>query len=80
MIEAIGQVLGLRKLAGEEAARAVPYVHPRCGIADAGDGDRGGETEIPLAQRLHEYQPRDDIAAAGGKVVELKRPGDPISG
>jgi hypothetical protein len=27
VIEAIGEVLGLRKLAGEEAASAAPYVH-----------------------------------------------------
>jgi hypothetical protein len=71
VIEAIGQVLGLRKLAGEEAARAAQYVHPRQGIA--GDEHNPNEGEVPLAERLKEYQRRDDIAAAGDKVVELKR-------
>jgi hypothetical protein len=69
---AIGQVLGLRKLAGDEAALAAPYVHPRCG-ADTGGTPR--DDEIPLVERLKEYQRRDDLKARGDKVVELKPPG-----
>jgi hypothetical protein len=75
VIEAIGQVLGLRKLAGEEAARAAPYVHTRMGYA-AGDDGGSKDDEIPLAERLKEYQRRDDLKAAGSNVVDLKRPGD----
>ncbi|HEX3949673.1 MAG TPA: hypothetical protein VHW95_07480, partial [Steroidobacteraceae bacterium] len=62
----------------EEAARAAPYCHPRQG--NTGDEAGGGETEMPLAERLKAYQRRDEIAAAGGKVVELKRPSDPTPG
>jgi len=74
VIEAISKVLELRKRAGEEAARAAPYVHPRMGYV-AGD-DNPADEEIPLAERLAYYQRRDDLKAAGGKVVELKRQGD----
>ena len=69
ILEAIGQVVGLRKLAGEEAARAAPYCHPRQGNALDEDS---GEQEVPLHARLAAYQRRDDIAASEGKVVELK--------
>jgi hypothetical protein len=73
VIEAIGEVVGLRKLAGEEAARAAPYVHTRMGYATGDDGGSKDE-EIPLAERLKEYQRRDDLKAAGSNVVDLKRP------
>lgn len=73
VIEAIGQVVGLRKLAGEEAARAAPYCHVRLAPASDGEAQGEGDVEIPLADRLKEYQRREDIAAAGNKVVELKR-------
>ena len=69
IIEALRDVLTLRKLAGEEAARAAPYCHPRMGNAA---NDDGRDEEVPLAERLAYYARRDDIAAAGGKVVELK--------
>jgi len=71
VIEAIGQVLGLRKLAGQEAERAAPYCHSRMGVLG---GEEGGtaEIEVPLAERLKEYTRRDAIDAAAGKVVELK--------
>jgi hypothetical protein len=74
IIEGIQNVLGLRKMAGEEAARAAPYCHPRQGYA----GEEGGlvDEEMPLAERLKEYQRRDDLKAAGDNVVDLKRPGD----
>lgn len=67
-------MVGLRKLAGEEAARAAPYCHPRQGNAadDAGEG----EHEVPLHARLAAYQRRDDLAAAGSNVIELKPLGD----
>lgn len=72
IIEAIGQVLRLRELAGAEAARAAPYCHPRQGyVAEEG----GSDVEVPLAVRLAEYQRRDDIEASAGKVVDFKPPG-----
>jgi hypothetical protein len=59
-------VFGLRKLAGEEAARAAQYVHPRQGYA----GEDGGDPDfIPLAECLAYYQRRDEAQAAGDKVV-----------
>jgi hypothetical protein len=60
-------------MAGNEAARAAPYVHPRQGYA--GD-DRQADDFVPLAERLAYYQRRDDLKAAGDKVVELKPQGD----
>jgi hypothetical protein len=74
IIKAIKEVIGLRKLAGKEAARAAPYVHPRIGYDS---GEAGGDPDfVPLAERLAAYQREDDIKAAGDKVVELKPPGD----
>jgi hypothetical protein len=56
VVEQLRSILMLRKMAGEEAARAAPYVHPRIGY-DSGEG--GGDPEfIPLAERLKEYQRR----------------------
>jgi hypothetical protein len=78
IIEAIGQVLGLRKLAGAEAARAAPYMHPRMGYASDGEGHQ--DDCVPLAERLAYYQRRDDLKAAGDKVVELKPQGDQWAG
>jgi hypothetical protein len=60
-------------MAGEEAARAAPYCHPRQGNAI---DEPAGEQEVPLAERLKAYQRRDEIEAAGDKVVELKPQGD----
>jgi hypothetical protein len=74
LIEGFRQVLGLRKMAGDEAARAAPYCHARQGYA--GDERTAGDEEIPLAERLKEYQRRDDLKAAGSNVVDLKRPSD----
>jgi hypothetical protein len=74
LIEGFRQVLGLRKMAGDEAARAAPYCHARQGYAGEEGGQ--GDEEIPLAERLKEYQRRDDLKAAGSNVVDLKRPGD----
>lgn len=74
IIEAIKTVLGFRKAAGEEAARAAQYVHPRQGIA--GDGEQANDDFVPLAERLKAYQRRDEIEAAGNKVVELKPQSD----
>lgn len=74
IIKAIKEVIGLRKLAGQEAARAAPYVHPRIGYATE---DGGGDPDfVPLAERLKAYARRDEIAAAGHNVAELKPPGD----
>ncbi|MDR3420180.1 MAG: hypothetical protein P4L80_02880 [Xanthobacteraceae bacterium] len=73
IIEAIGQVVGLRKLAGEEAARAAPYCHPRQGVL----AEEGGTEEMmPLADRIAYYTRRDEIAVVGDNVVELKPCGD----
>ena len=72
LLEAIKSVVGLRKLAGEEAARAAQYVHPRQGYAA---DDAKGDDHVPLAERIAHYQRRDDIEAAGAKVVELKPTG-----
>jgi hypothetical protein len=64
VIEAIGEVLRLRKLAGEEAARAAPYVHPRMGYAS---DERSTDDEIiPLAERL---------ASCGRTRRRVTRPG-----
>lgn len=70
VIDALREVLGFRKMAGEEAARAAPYIHPR--LSAAVDDPENGKTEVPLSERLAAYQRRDDINAAGDKVVELK--------
>jgi hypothetical protein len=75
VIEGLKTILTLRKMAGEEAARAAPYVHTRMGYATGDDGGSKDE-EIPLAERLKEYQRRDDLKAAGSNVVDLKQPGD----
>jgi hypothetical protein len=66
-------VLGLRDAAVEAAKAAAPYVHPRVGYA--GD-EKQTDDFVPLAERLAHYQRRDDMAAAGANVVELKPQGD----
>jgi len=71
VIEALRNVLSFRKMAGEEAARAAPYVHPRIGI-DAGVGSSDPEF-VPLAERLAYYQRQDDLKAAGDNVVDLTK-------
>lgn len=74
LVEQLRAILTLRKLAGEEAARAAPYVHPRVGYDS---GQAGGDPDfVPLAERLAAYQRRDDLAVVGDNVVELKPPGD----
>ncbi|MGD0023668.1 MAG: hypothetical protein ABSC37_03425 [Xanthobacteraceae bacterium] len=72
IIEALKAVLGFRKAAGEEAARAAQYVHPRQGYAAEEPRDDG----MPLAERIAWYMREDEIEASGGKVVELKPHGD----
>jgi hypothetical protein len=74
IIEGLKRVLELRKLAGDEAARAAPYVHPRQGYV--GVEQTPGDEEIPLAERLAYYQRRDDLKAAGDKVIELNSQSD----
>jgi hypothetical protein len=74
LVEQLRTILTLRKMAGEEAARAAPYVHPRVGYDSA--GGTGDPDFVPLAERLAYYQREDDIKAAGANVVELKPPGD----
>lgn len=77
VIEAIREVLELRKRAGEEAARAAPYVHPRIGYAGE---DRPADPDfVPLAERLKAYARRDEHKAADGNLFELKSPGDQSS-
>ncbi len=72
IVEQLRTILVLRKMAGEEAARAAPYVHPRVGYDS---GAATGDPEfVPLAERLAYYQREDDIKAAGDKVVPLKKP------
>ena len=75
IIEGLKDVLELRKRAGDEAARAAPYMHTRMGYA-SGDDDRDNDEIIPLAERLKEYERRDALKAAGSNVVELKLEGD----
>ena len=71
VIEAIKNVLCLRDKAQACAKEAAPYVHPRQGYV--GDEANPADEEIPLAERLKEYQRRDDLKAAGGNVVDLTR-------
>jgi hypothetical protein len=72
--EAIKEVIGLRQMAGKEAARAAPYVHQRIGY-DSGEGT-GDPEFVPLAERLAYYQRRDEPAAAGGGNVVALKPSD----
>jgi hypothetical protein len=74
VIEAIREVLELRKRAGEEAARAAPYVHPRMGYAVADDGK--DDDFVPLAERIAYYERRDRLKTPDDKVIELKPHGD----
>lgn len=74
LVEQLRTILTLRKLAGEEAARAAPYVHPRIGY-DSGEGT-GDPDFVPLAERLAYYQRREELKEAGDNVVELKPPSD----
>jgi hypothetical protein len=73
-VEQLRIIFNMRKMAGEAARDAAPYIHPRVG-ADTGEGGVDPDF-VPLAERLKEYQRRDDLAAAGGNVVELKPSGD----
>ncbi|MFY9695469.1 MAG: hypothetical protein WA776_10620 [Xanthobacteraceae bacterium] len=74
MVEKLRAILTLRKMAGEEAARAAPYVHPRMGY-DAGNGNEDPDF-VPLAERIKEYERRAKLATAGDNVIELKPSGD----
>ena len=62
-------ILGLRKLAGEEAARAAPYMHPR--IQPVEEKTAESEQIVPLAERLRYYAARDAVEASEGKVVPI---------
>jgi hypothetical protein len=62
VIEAIGEVLRLRKLAGAEAARAAPYMHPRMGYVSDGD-----ITEDCLARN-----PRSLIASSSVRAAKAR--------
>jgi hypothetical protein len=67
-------VIELRKRAGEEAARAAPYVHPRIGYAV---GDNGGDEDfVPLAERIAHYESRDYLNGAGEKAIEQNHQDD----
>lgn len=70
IVEALREVMGFRKLAGEAAKDAAPYLHPRLSsvVDDEGSKDDGF---VPLHERLEAYQRRDDLAAAGGNVVDM---------
>ena len=70
IIDGIKGVLELRKRAGEEAARAAPYMHTRMGY-DSGAANDDPDF-VPLAERLKEYERRAKLAVAGDNVVELK--------
>jgi hypothetical protein len=74
LVEQLRTILTLRKMAGEEAARAAPYVHPRVGY-DSGDAS-GDPDFIPLAERLAYYQREDELKEAGENVIPLKPAGD----
>jgi hypothetical protein len=52
------------------ARDAAPYLHSRLAPQEAG---KRADEVVPLADRLKEYQRRDQIAASEGKVVALKR-------
>lgn len=69
-IEVLRNILGLRKMAGEEAARAAPYMHSRLNAIDD-KGDTANDV-VPLAERLKAYAKAEAIEASGGKVVALK--------
>lgn len=74
IIDGIKDALELRKRAGDEAARAAPYMHTRMGYDNT---DYSADPDfVPLAERLAYYTRRDEIAAAGDKVTELKPQGD----
>jgi hypothetical protein len=55
IIDGLKEVIELRKRAGDEAARAARYVHPRMGYSD---GDDPEDDFVPLAVRLAYYQQR----------------------
>lgn len=69
VVDALREVLGFRKMAGEAAKEAAPYLHPRLSSVVEDDGE--GEETVPLADRLDAYRRRDDLKAAGANVVDL---------
>lgn len=70
VVSAIKEICGLRKMAGEAAGQAAPYIHPRRSPIDENAKRSDG---VPLQERLKHYQTRDAAVAANpGKVVALK--------
>ena len=65
-------IQALRKLSGEEAARAASYMHPRIQPVEEKSGNEG-EQIVPLAERLRAYSTWDAEEASGRKVIELKK-------
>lgn len=70
IVEALRQLVGMSALAVAAAKAATPYVHPRAGIAS--DDNVSDPEFVPLAERLADYQRRDDIEAVRGKVFAEK--------
>lgn len=74
IIDGIKDVLELRKRAGEEAARAAPYMHTRMGYAR--DDTNEDPDFVPLADRIKEYERRAKLAGSDDNIIELKRRDD----
>jgi hypothetical protein len=66
-VDAFKVVLGLRKLAGEAARDAAPYMHARISPTE---GRKPNDDEVPLAERLKAYAAQ---GASAGNVVALRR-------
>jgi len=64
VVEQLRTILTLRKMAGEEAARAAPSVHPRVGY-DSGQGQR--RSRFCPARRAPGGVPAPRRAAGGGR-------------
>jgi len=66
--QAFREMIELRKRAGQAAARAAPFVHPRMGYAVSEvDND---EDFVPLAERIAYYERRDDLNGVSEKAIE----------
>ena len=85
VIEAIGQVLRLRKLAGEEAARAAPYMHPRMGYAsDVASPHRARARETTHGLKVAATEPNwlerePEPSGPGAAWLHLKKRAAPSS-